>query len=121
MFELISGLGVVGFVLAFFAIMAALVFRNLLYICGPNEVLIFSGAQRKVEGVSVGYRVIKGGSSIRRPLIESVDKLDLTNMIIEVSVTNAYSKGGIPLTVQGVANVKVAGHEPLLTNAIERF
>jgi flotillin len=27
-------------------------------------------------------------------------------------VTNAYSKGGIPLTVQGVANVKIAGHEP---------
>lgn len=121
MFELISGVGVVGFVLAFFAFMAVLVFRNLLYICGPNEVLIFSGAQRKVEGVSVGYRVIKGGSSIRRPLIESVDKLDLTNMIIEVSVTNAYSKGGIPLTVQGVANVKVAGHEPVLNNAIERF
>lgn len=121
MFEVISSLGVVGFVIAFFAVMAVLVFRNLLYICGPNEVLIFSGAQRIVEGKAVGYRVIKGGSSIRRPLIESVDKLDLTNMIIEVSVTNAYSKGGIPLSVQGVANVKVAGHEPVLNNAIERF
>ena len=121
MFELISGVGVVLAVVAFFGMLAVLVFRNLLYICGPNEVLIFSGAQRKVEGVTVGYRVIKGGSSIRRPLIETVDKLDLTNMIIEVSVTNAYSKGGIPLTVQGVANVKVAGHEPVLNNAIERF
>ena len=42
-------------------------------------------------------------------------------MVIDLTATNAYSKGGIPLTVQGVANVKVAGHEPLLNHAIERF
>ncbi|KXK18761.1 MAG: hypothetical protein UZ18_ATM001000759 [Armatimonadetes bacterium OLB18] len=47
--------------------------------------------------------------------------MDLTNMVIDVTAVNAYSKGGIPLSVQGVANVKVAGHEPLLNNAIERF
>lgn len=109
------------FVVVFMAMVASAVFRNLLYICGPNEVLIFSGAQRQVEGKTIGYRVIKGGSSVRRPFIERVDRLDLTNMIIEVSVQNAYSKGGIPLHVQGVANVKVAGHEPVLNNAIERF
>ncbi len=121
MLEVFGTLGALLFVLAFFAMMAVLVFRNLLYICGPNEVLIFSGGARVVEGRDLGYRVIKGGSSIRRPLIETVDKLDLTNMIIEVNVTNAYSKGGIPLTVAGVANVKIAGHEPVLNNAIERF
>lgn len=121
MVELLGTVGAILFVLAFFGVMAVLVFRNLLYICGPNEVLVFSGTDRTVEGRTVGYRVIKGGSSIRRPLIETVDKLDLTNMIIEVNVTNAYSKGGIPLSVQGVANVKVAGHEPVLNNAIERF
>ena len=121
MLEVFGTLGAILFVLAFFAVMAVLVFRNLLYICGPNEVLVFSGTDRTVEGRGVGYRVIKGGSSIRRPLIETVDKLDLTNMIIEVNITNAYSKGGIPLSVQGVANVKVAGHEPVLNNAIERF
>src|SRR6185436_19564972 len=33
----------------------------------------------------------------------------------------AYSKGGVPLTVQGVANVKIAGHELVLNHAIERF
>ena len=40
---------------------------------------------------------------------------------IDVEVKNAYSRGGIPLNVVGVANVKVAGEEPLLNNAIERF
>jgi flotillin len=42
-------------------------------------------------------------------------------MVIDVAAVNAYCKGGIPLTVQGVANVKIAGHEPILNNAIERF
>jgi flotillin len=47
--------------------------------------------------------------------------MDLTNIIIDMTATNAYSKGGIPLIVAGVANVKIAGHEPLLNHAIERF
>jgi flotillin len=119
--DLIISVFVLGFVVLFMGLVATVVFRNLLYICGPNEVLIFSGGQRVVEGKSVGYRVIKGGSSVRRPLLERVDRLDLTNMIIEVSVSSAYSKGGIPLNIEGVANVKIAGHEPVLNNAIERF
>ena len=54
-------------------------------------------------------------------MLERVDRIDLTNMIIDVAVANAYSKGGIPLGIQGVANVKVAGEEPVINNAIERF
>jgi flotillin len=95
--------------------------QNLLYICEPNEVLIFSGRRRQTsQGVS-GYRIIKGGRGFRVPLIERVDRLDLTNMIIEVEVHGAYSKGGIPLNIQGVANIKIAGHEPVLGAAVERL
>jgi flotillin len=102
------------------AVMA--VAKNLVYIAGPNEVLIFSGRKTRVGARKwIGYRSIKGGRGFRIPLIEAVDRLDLTNMVIDVSVSNAYSKGGIPLKVQGVANVKIAGHEPLLGNAVERF
>jgi flotillin len=36
-------------------------------------------------------------------------------------VTNAYSKGAIPLHVQGIANVKVSSVEGLLQNSVERF
>ncbi len=42
-------------------------------------------------------------------------------MIIDLKVANAYSKGGIPLTVNGVANIKIAGEEPTIHNAIERL
>ena len=34
---------------------------------------------------------------------------------------NAYSKGGIPLNVSGVANIKISGDEPGIHNAIERL
>src|SRR5688572_22307025 len=110
-----------GIILLLFIALAGM--RSLFYTCAPNEVLIFyGGVRRRVDAKrEVGYRIIKGGLGFRRPLIERVDRMDLTNMVIDVSASNAYSKGGIPLTVQGVANVKVAGHEPLLNNAIERF
>ncbi len=96
--------------------------RNLYYICQPSEILIFAGTKTKdQEGKEVGYRLVKGGSSIRTPLLEQAFRMDLTNMIIELQVSNAYSKGGIPLTVEGVANIKIAGEEPTIHNAIERL
>lgn len=98
------------------------VIRNLYYICQPNEVLIFAGSSRKLaDGRTVGYRLVKGGSSIRVPLLERALRMDLSNMIIDLRVSNAYSKGGIPLTVEGVANIKIAGEEPAIHNAIERL
>ncbi len=104
------------------AFFIAMVIKNLYYVCEPNEVLVLSGRSRsRGDGSRIGYRIVKGGRAIRMPLIETVDRIDLTNMIIEVTVNHSYSRGGIPLSVQGVANVKIAGNEPLLSNALERF
>jgi flotillin len=98
------------------------VIKNLYYICQPSEVLILAGTQSGVVGSKkVGYRLVKGGSSLRLPLLEEAFRMELTNMIIELRVSNAYSKGGIPLTVEGVANIKIAGEEPAIHNAIERL
>ncbi len=99
-----------------------MVLRNLYYICQPSEILIFAGSSSKTDDKRrIGYRLIKGGSAIRTPLLEKAFRMDLTNMIIELKVTNAYSKGGIPLKVDGVANIKIAGEEPTIHNAIERL
>lgn len=107
--------------IAAFAIL--LVVRNVLYVSGPNEVLIFSGfyKTKTADGKEMGYRFLKGGRAFRIPLFETVDRMDLTNMIIELQVKGAYSRGGIPLNVLGVANIKVPGEEPLIHNALERF
>jgi flotillin len=97
------------------------IIKNLYYICQPNEILIFAGGSQRMGDRKVGYRLVKGGSSIRTPLLEKVMRMNLTNMIIELKVSNAYSKGGIPLRVDGVANIKIAGEEPTIHNAIERL
>ncbi|MBL8088552.1 MAG: hypothetical protein JNM85_10850 [Chthonomonas sp.] len=111
---------VIGFV-GMMLVILLLSLKSLIYLCQPNQVLIFSGSRTRVGTRTVGYRLIKGGRGLRRPFIERVDMLDLTNMIIELQAQNAYARGGIPLNVHGVANVKIAGHEPVLNNAIERF
>jgi len=102
--------------------MLGFVVRSLLFVSEPNEALIFAGTRRAIgPGQELGYRIVRGGRSMRTPLLEAVHRMDLTMFTIDVVVQNAYSKGGIPLNVVGVANVKVAGDEPLLDNAIERF
>jgi flotillin len=117
------GIGLVLLVTALVVFgMLALVVRTLLYVSEPNEALIFAGRRRLMgPGREIGYRLVRGGRSLRTPLLERVHRIDLTMFTIDVGVQNAYSKGGIPLNVVGVANVKVAGDEPLLDNAIERF
>ncbi len=96
--------------------------KQLLYICNPNEILIFSGRKRTLpDGLSVGYRVLHGGRSIRIPIIENVQRMDMTTMPVPVETTNAYSKGGIPLFIHAIANVKITNDTALMGNAIERF
>lgn len=80
----------------------------------PNEALIFSGRPRRVGDREVGYRVVRGGRALRVPLFEVVDSVDLTNIAIDIQVRGAYSKGGIPLNVHGVANIKLPGEELLV-------
>jgi len=92
--------------------------RAFIVICPPNLVAVISG--RSKEGES-GYRVLRGGRTLRIPLLEKVDWMELNTIAIDVSVQNAYSKGAIPLSVQAVGNVKISSREGVLDNAIERF
>ena len=96
--------------------------RALIVICPPSKVAVVSGRSRTLsDGSHAGYRVIKGGRTLRVPMLERVDFMDLNTIPIEVSVTNAYSKGAIPLDVMGVANIKISSREGVLENSVERF
>lgn len=108
-------------VLALAALTATIIINKLIHVCQPNEVLVFSGTKRRVGNRVVGYKLVQGGRGVRMPLLEKVHRMDLTNMVIDLSVQGAYCKGGIPLNVEGVANVKIASDEPTIGNAIERF
>jgi flotillin len=95
--------------------------RAFLFICRPNQILIFSGRRHVIDGRQVGYRVAFGGRSFRRPFVETVHAMDVSLISVPMAVHGAYSKGGIPLSVNAVANIKVSTHPMVVGNAIERF
>lgn len=109
--------------LAIFGLLVFIWFINvLLQICKPNEILILSGRKHRTkDGRAVGYRVIFGGRAICIPILETVKTMDLRTMPVPVEVKNAYSKGGTPLDIQAIANVKISNDPEVVGNAIERF
>ncbi|MBV6458657.1 MAG: hypothetical protein HONBIEJF_01791 [Fimbriimonadaceae bacterium] len=116
-----SAVPIAGVVLVAFFVLAAIV-KNLLYICPPNEVLIFAGRKHRMpDGTFRGFRVIFGGRGFRMPVYEKVHRMGLSTMEVLVSVRNAYSKGGIPLNVDAIANIKISSDPGVVGNAIERF
>jgi flotillin len=93
-----------------------------LYICRPSEILIFSGRKHKLaDGTEVGSRVIFGGRAWRIPLIESVQRMKMLSMPIDVQVQGAYTKVGIPLKVRAIAVIKLSSDPNTVMNAVERF
>ncbi len=93
-----------------------------LYICAPNEVFVFSGKKHRLpDGSEVGFKVIHGGRALRIPLLETVSRMDVRLFGVEVSVSNAFSRGGIPLAVHAIANVKINTDPLHVRQAVERF
>lgn len=96
--------------------------KSCLCVCKPNEVIVISGRKWKTkDGQEVGYRVLSGGRAIRIPIVEKIRRMDVTIMPVPVEVKNAYSKGGTPLNIQAIANVKLSSNPAIIGNAIERF
>ena len=116
-------IGVIFGVVVVAAIFFIIMLKNLIYVCEPNEVLVIAGKSKKrVAGRKnfVGYRLVNGGKTIRIPILEDVYKMDISNIPIDIRITKAFSKGGVPLNVQAVANIKVESGAGI-HNAIERF
>ena len=106
----------------FGTVLTAWFLQSCLCVCKPNEVLVISGRKWKTkDGQEVGYRVMSGGRAIRIPIVEKVRRMDVTTMPVPVEVHNAYSKGGTPLNIQAIANVKLSSNPNIIGNAIERF
>ncbi len=93
-----------------------------LYLCRPSEILIFSGRKHRLaDGTIVGSRVVFGGRAWRVPIIETVQRMQMLSMPIDVAVQGAYTKVGIPLKVRAIAVIKLSSDPSVVMNAIERF
>ena len=116
---------VIGGVATLFVVLVALnlISRWMIRICRPNELLVVTGSQSNQgdQGMK-GYRVVaNGGWTFVKPILETARRMDVTLLPVLVEVNNAYSRGGTPLNIQAIANVKVSTDPAVRNNAIERF
>src|SRR5436190_24067060 len=110
--------------LAVFAAMA-LFARNYIKV-PPSTVAIFYGRKHtfideKGNRATVGFRLVRGGAALRVPVLEQVAYLSLNIISIPLRIQRAYTKEGVAVTVEAVANVKIAGDDMSLRGAAERF
>jgi flotillin len=93
---------------------------------GPNQVMVVSGRKHKVrqpDGTVIprGFRVVKGGGTFVIPIIEKVDVLSLELLTIDVQTPEVYTSKGVPVRVDGVAQIKVKGDDVSIATAAEQF
>jgi len=93
---------------------------------GPNQVLVVSGRKHHYlsltgeDGVR-GFRIVKGGGTFIIPVIERGDILSLELLTIDVQTPEVYTSKGVPVKVDGVAQVKVKGDDISIATAAEQF
>src|SRR5256714_186227 len=93
---------------------------------GPNEVLIVSGKKHRYadpDGTvkTRGFRIVKGGGTFVYPVYEKVDILSLELLTIDVQTPEVYTSKGVPVKVDGVAQIKVKGDDISISTAAEQF
>ena len=93
---------------------------------GPNEVLIVSGKKHRYadpDGTvkTRGFRIVKGGGTFVYPVVEKVDILSLELLTIDVQTPEVYTSKGVPVKVDGVAQIKVKGDDISIATAAEQF
>ncbi len=100
----VIAIAVVGYVLAYLTFLKKV---------GPNEVLVVSGRGK--------VKFITGGADMVIPLFQTYNKLSLEVMTLDVNTPEVYTSQGVPVIVDGVAQIKIRKDEVALYAAAERF
>ncbi len=117
-------IGVIVVVVIF--IMLAIAYSSRVKKVGPNEVLVISGrgeGRRDPEAgeMKSNFRIVTGGRSFIWPVLERVDYLSLEIITIDVTTPDVPSIQGVPVTVDGVAQVKIGSDENSIRTAAIQF
>ncbi len=102
--------GLMVLVVVFLMGMLAKMFRK----AGPHEAIIVYGFR--------GTRIVKGGGTIIFPMVESSKELSLELMSFDVAPQqDLYTKQGVAVTVEAVAQIKVKSDPESVRTAAEQF
>ena len=113
--------------LAFVFMVLAIIYTSRYKKVGPNEVLVISGRGQFFTDPQTGkkvkrsFRIVRGGGTFIWPVWERVDDMSLEIMTIEVVTPKVYTVAGVPITVDGVAQVKIASDDVSIVTAAEQF
>ena len=93
----------------------------------PEKAAIIYGRKKKIVDPTTGserirgYRIVSGGATLVVPVLEKLTMLELNVFQLPIGVTNSYSRDGVPVSVEAIANVKIDGSERSLEIAAEQF
>jgi flotillin len=105
---LYGGIAIGVFVISFLSLWASR-WRKV----SPNEALVISGK---------GVRIVTGGGTFVWPVLEKAESLSLDVMTIEVKTPPVYTGKGVPVQVDGIAQIKIDSQsDVLLKTAAEQF
>jgi flotillin len=120
----VAVLAIVGIVIIIFIFLA--IWAGRYTKVGPNQVLVVSGRQYRYadpDGTvqARGFRIVKGGGTFVLPVLEKIDLLSLELLTIDVQTPEVYTSKGVPVRVDGVAQIKVKGDDISIATAAEQF
>ncbi len=117
MFDNVSTVTVVAALAVVFALFLLLIalFKRYRKV-GPNEALIVSGWTKR--GIP---KVVKGGGTFVVPLAQKADVLSLEVITIDIRTPEVYTEQGVPVIVDGIAQIKVHATEDAIRTAAEQF
>jgi flotillin len=94
---------------------------------GPNAVLVISGSSYSVQDPQTGqrtrrsFKIVRGGGAFILPVLERYDILSLELITIDVLTPKVYTAQGVPVTVDGVAQIKIGSDDVSIITAAEQF
>uniref|UniRef100_A0A8C4DLB1 Flotillin n=1 Tax=Dicentrarchus labrax TaxID=13489 RepID=A0A8C4DLB1_DICLA len=86
------------------------------YTCGPNEAMVVSGFGRSPP------LMIAGGRVFVLPCIQKIQRITLNTLTLNVKSDKVYTRHGVPISVTGIAQVKIQGqNKEMLATACQMF
>ncbi|XP_043939231.1 flotillin-1 [Protopterus annectens] len=86
------------------------------YTCGPNEAMVVSGFCRSPPVM------VAGGTVFVIPCVQQIQRISLNTLTLNVKSEKVYTRHGVPISVTGIAQVKIQGqNKEMLAAACQMF
>jgi flotillin len=115
--------GIIVAVIVVFLFVVAKQYRKV----GPNEVLIVAGGRKRTvlgpdgSKVKVGYRYRLGGGTFVMPFAETVYRLPMDVISLNIKTPEVLTHNGVPILAEATAQVKVDSSDFSIRLAAEQF